>query len=168
MFFRLLQKLSGLTKLQLARLSKKLEKEAAQARDLRTAAFKVSNAEPGSILNSILRHSEPDPREFPSVLVSVDFFFFEGGGFYFQVTGPCLDEILSVDLHVLFGGTGKDSSDYLGVRQPGRQRRGDPQAAYRHRPRGGQRGGCTAGDRGRNQDGRHQVSPLTFQVENRF
>ena len=76
MFFRLLQKLSGLTKLQLARLSKKLEKEAAQARDLRTAAFKVSNAEPGSILNSILRHSEPDPRAFPTVLVSVDFFFF--------------------------------------------------------------------------------------------
>ena len=79
MFFCLLQKLSGLTKLQLARLSKKLEKEAAQARDLRTAAFKVSNAEPGSILNSILRHSEPDPREFPTVLVSVDFFFFFEG-----------------------------------------------------------------------------------------
>jgi hypothetical protein len=37
-----LQKLSGLTKLQLARLNKKLEKEATQARDLRTAAFKVS------------------------------------------------------------------------------------------------------------------------------
>lgn len=35
------QKLAGLTKLQLARLNRRLEKEAAQARGLKTAAFKV-------------------------------------------------------------------------------------------------------------------------------
>jgi hypothetical protein len=37
------QKLSGLTKLQLSRLNRRLEKEASQARDLKTAAFKVRN-----------------------------------------------------------------------------------------------------------------------------